>query len=124
MSDHHKHESVIEDHLEPLTVFVSIGNSDDRLPQSAWAEYFALVDARVGAAAAMIHGRWVSVATDPYQNACWAFQPSNLDGWWGAPEGGRETLREALADLARQFGQDSIAWAETEVGFIEPEQGA
>lgn len=93
------------------TVYVSINNSDDKLTQARWAELHDKVGAAVRGLALQIYGDWVSISTDPWQNACIAF------------EIGRETsdrLQRDLAELAAEYDQDSIAWAEADTKFIGP----
>jgi hypothetical protein len=94
-----------------MIVYISIGNSDDKLAQAEWVMFqrdvrFAIVNAQVVAA---VHGDWVSHAGDPYQNACWCIELR--DSWTASREG----LRDDLRDLARRYRQDSIAWAEAPV---------
>lgn len=93
------------------TVYASIGNSDDKLTQARWAEFHGKFSAAVRSLALQVYGDWVSPGTDPWQNACIAF------------EIGYETsarLQRDLAELAAEYGQDSIAWAEADTQFIRP----
>ncbi len=90
-------------------VYVSIGNSDDKLPQADWATFHREVDALIRRAARAVHGAWTSPSADPWQNACWCIEVSSdpdadydKAGW----------LRGQLANLAKAYGQDSVAWAE------------
>lgn len=100
-------------------VYVSIGNSDDKLGQREWADFARRVEQVITVAASykggMIHGNWHSRPTDPWQNACWALQlPEDLDAI--------SQLRADLARLAAYYEQDSIAWALAEdTTFIRPE---
>lgn len=94
-----------------LTVYVSIGNSDDKLTQQRWAAYWATVRRVVLAYADRVHGEWMSAPVAPYQNACIC-----LEVWHPAAA----TLRAELQRAAREFGQDSIAWAEAVTEFITP----
>lgn len=84
------------------TVYISIGNSDDKLPQSEWAEFVYEVGI-VANAGQRKHGQWVSPSTYPFQNACWCIEvlPTHVD-----------TLKAELRKLAAKYRQDSIAWAE------------
>jgi hypothetical protein len=86
-----------------VIVYVSIGNSDDKLTQSEWNDFIRSVDAAL-MAVAHIHGAWFSAPVSPWQNACWCIE---------APEGRADftSLKDALCDLARKYRQDSIAWA-------------
>lgn len=93
------------------TVYASIGNSDDRLTQAAWAEFHGKFSAAVRGLALRIYGDWVSPSTDPWQNACTAFEIGYETS---------ERLRRDLAELAAEYGQDFIAWAEADTQFITP----
>jgi len=92
-----------------VIVYVSIGNSDDRLTQRQWSDFVLVVDqALTGAAArghATVHGSWRSLPDAPWQNACWCIE-------FEAEQVAVEPLRELLADVAGDYHQDSIAWAE------------
>ena len=94
------------------TVYISIGNSDDKLTQVEWAAFQMLAMSTVGIAAEQVHGRWYSSPSAKFQNACIC---AEID------EENVEYLRESLADLAYRYRQDSIAWAEVPVTeFIVP----
>lgn len=95
-----------------MIVYISIGNSDDKLSQAQWAEFVTHVDIALLAqsevpdsAISARHGNWRSLPDDPWQNACWCIDHDNTIA-------DPEELKAELADLARSFGQDSIAWAE------------
>lgn len=100
------------------TVYISIGNSDDKLPQLEWAQFARAVDQAVTDAArwvgTQVHGRWYSLPTEPWQNACWCV---DIDP---AMTSVIEDLRNALAQMAGEWGQDSIAWAEATTEFLRP----
>ncbi|MFC4146595.1 hypothetical protein ACFO0M_10040 [Micromonospora mangrovi] len=88
--------------------YISIGNSDDKLTQREWADFVWRVALAVQEASEYagggVHGQWMSLPADSWQNACWALQlpadPAPVD-----------RLRAILAGLAAEFRQDSIAWA-------------
>ncbi len=92
-----------------ITVYISIGNSDDKLTQNEWAHFYASVAGSINMHADLRHGRWLSPTDDPWQNACWCIEidPRRID-----------RLRRDLANHAAAFRQDSIAWAETTTEFI------
>lgn len=101
------------------TIYISIGNSDDKLTQADWSTFVQAVDDAIGSvtyyAGTARHGRWHSWAGDPWQNACWCIEVSAdmaylLNG-----------LRAELAELAKHYRQDSVAWAEATTEFITPE---
>lgn len=86
-----------------LTVYVSIGNSDDKLSQSEWALFVkGTFDALMKHAETM-HGDWRSATDSPWQNACWCVE---------VPLFQVTALRDRLVELAATYQQDSIAWAE------------
>src|ERR1051326_6639431 len=94
-----------------VTVYVSCGNSDDKLSQHEWSNFVAAVDRTFEQAAryqgSRVHGRWYSLPTEPWQNACWCIE--FLDET--AMAGIIDAYRAELARLAGVFRQDSIAWA-------------
>ncbi|GIJ10747.1 hypothetical protein ACFFMR_18955 [Micromonospora andamanensis] len=94
------------------TVYISIGNSDDKLTQNLWAHFYALVEYHIRDHAQQIHGRWQSVPSDPWQNACWCIQIAPMHA---------EELRRKLAREAKAFRQDSIAWAVANTEFLGAE---
>lgn len=102
------------------TIFVSIGNTDNRLTQQRWAAFYTDVDAHIRRLTdgsppyVVIHGRWVSPSTDPYQNACWAFSRNRDDSDVVGD------LRFMLSLYAKRYGQDSIMWAEAQPEFLPP----
>lgn len=85
-----------------LTIYISIGNSDDKLPQRAWANYVAEVGNVIHDRSARIHGAWYSGPTSAFQNCCWCFEAT--------PENAA-LLRLALTEIRKGHGQDSVAWA-------------
>jgi hypothetical protein len=91
------------------TIFVSIGNSDDKLSQEDWSLYVGRVNETLQSWADNVHGNWRSLPDDPWQNACWAVEFGAFD-----PQRAKVDLEE----IAREFDQDSILWAEAQVEFI------
>lgn len=91
---------------ERITVYVSIGNSDDKLTQAEWSRFVADVRGDIICAGGAFLGSWVSPSSDPWQNACWCFT---------IVPGVRDRLRECLASRGREFRQDAVAWAEVPV---------
>jgi hypothetical protein len=100
------------------TVYISIGNSDDKLTQLEWAQFVDEVDRAVSAAVKyegnQVHGRWYSLPTEPWQNACWCVQ------FHDELAHVMRDLRQGLAVIARWHRQDSITWAVAETEFIGP----
>lgn len=93
-----------------ITVYVSIGNSDDKLSQADWSEFWGRVHHRVGSAP-KVHGMWTSQSTWRWQNACWCIE---------VRDDYVDTLKAELRKLAKEFRQDSIAWAPAQVEFLGP----
>lgn len=93
------------------TIYVSIGNSDDKLTQARWHDFIHDVDVTIRSTAEQVHGEWFSGPRSPWQNACWCFD-INQD----------QELRANLAlfVLAKKYNQNSIAWAVAETTFIQP----
>lgn len=93
-------------------IYVSIGNSDDKLEQRRWAMFVREVDRAIQQAAAQVHGQWFSAPNAEFQNACWGFELREPQ------DDRRQGLRVVLALIARQFNQDSIAWADATVSMV------
>lgn len=90
------------------TITVQIGNSDNRLPQVDWSQFYHSTEDIIKAHAHRVHFSGTSHPADPWQNAAWVFAP------------GEDTrqLKRDLAALCSRFGQDSIALTEGETEFI------
>jgi hypothetical protein len=103
------------------TVYISIGNSDDKLTQAEWAEFTADVDREISASCryvgSTVHGRWYSLPNEPWQNACWCIEFADdlvrflVD------------LRNSLAVICARHRQDAITWMAGSVEFIGPDRG-
>jgi hypothetical protein len=97
-----------------MIVYISIGNSDDKLTQRRWADFVAEVGSVI-ARAGQIHGSWYSASDAPWQNACWCVEIAEATT---PPAAGyfpmflRTSLKNELRGLAQIYAQDSIAWAE------------
>ncbi|GAB3156423.1 hypothetical protein GCM10027258_62840 [Amycolatopsis stemonae] len=91
------------DKPETITVYVSIGNSDDKLTQAEWARYVAQFRSLMLVDAAHVHGVWFSEPGSPYQNACVCAE---------LPAAKVPDLRRSLTGLRDHYRQDSVAWAE------------
>lgn len=92
-----------------VTVYISIGNSDDKLSQREWARFCVQVRGALGGLS--MHGAWFSLPGSEFQNACWCVViPGDLVSH----------VRMRLHHLAAAYGQDSIAWAPAHVEFLKP----
>lgn len=94
-----------------ITVYVSIGNSDDKLTQARWSQFHDQVTHACRCLAGRVYGDWLSLPNTQFQNACIAFAiyPADIP-----------PLKKELRELAALYGQDSIAWAEASTEFISP----
>lgn len=87
-----------------ITVYVSIGNSDDKLTQVQWAEYVERVNNAIRYPVdVQVHGWWFSHSVSQYQNTCWCFEV--------ASQSTAMDLQEELTIIRSSYGQDSVAWA-------------
>jgi hypothetical protein len=94
-----------------LTIYASIGNSDDKLSQHEWSVYVRSFVNTVHryVRPGQVHGIWHSFPDDPYQNACICFEAT--------PEQAADVRRD-LEELRQLHRQDSIAWATAQTEFI------
>ena len=91
-------------------VYLSIGNSDDKLSQREWAQFITRVDAAVFNWNCKIHGKWFSAPDSMWQNANWCLQFDS--------EEDMKYAKEEIITIRRQYRQDSVAWAVGKVEFI------
>lgn len=93
------------------TVFVSIGNSDDKLTQAEWCAFASEVRTVAEMYARAWHGTWTSEVLSAYQNAtfCFEIHPAHA-----------ATAKARLRQVAERYRQDSIAWADAETEFLTP----
>jgi hypothetical protein len=89
-----------------VIVYISIGNSDDKLTQQDWAEFIARVDGMLRTTVrktVQIHGHWFSAPDSVWQNCCWCIE---IEG-----EESVDFLKGYLAGCCKIYNQDSVAWA-------------
>lgn len=87
-----------------VSVYVSIGNSDNHLTQAEWGQFTWDVKRLIQTHAEDIFGEWYSLPNSEWQNACWCF----------IPEGSSvDDLRRQLGHVCRRYRQDSIMWSES-----------
>lgn len=91
------------------TIYVSVGNSDDKLRQGDWAALVMGARDIIRELADQIQGEWYSAPDSGYQNACFCAQFSVLKA---------DQAKAQLKALGARWGQDSIAWAEAFTEFI------
>ena len=93
------------------TVTILIGNSDNKLTQVEWSEFYAHVDDAVGTHAQSVQFSAPSNGAAPWQNACWVAILSGRES--------SQRLSERLAVLASNYRQDSIAVVTGVSRFVE-----
>ena len=107
-----------------MIVYISIGNSDDKLSQADWARYFSITARVVQGLASEVYGQWVSEPASAWQNACWCVAVDDAEevvNVHGETVRRVDWLKVRLAEIAADHRQDSIAWAEAPVTeFIGP----
>lgn len=91
------------------TIYISIGNSDDKLSQKEWSEFVKDLDDICSIFER--HGAWSSQSWSPYQNACICVE---------VPNNAVRELRNSLRGLAVRHRQDSIAMAIAETELVTP----
>lgn len=91
------------------TVYVSIGNSDDKLTQQRWARFVDTTINVIRRHATQIYGEWLSLPNSPWQNACVCFEIADEL---------KDLLVRELNSLRIAYDQDSIAWAAATTTFI------
>ena len=98
----------------PTIAVVQIGNSDDKLTQEEWSQFCASTHSTVFSRAYQqrIHFYGFAPSDAPWQNACWVFELSTN------PEVTSD-LHNALAVVARNYRQDSIALTIGETTFVK-----
>lgn len=84
---------------DTVTVWVGIGNSDDKVAQKHWPDFLDEIRHLSNAYASRFVGEWFSLADKPWQNAefSWEMDRTQLDG-----------LRADLAKARDLYRQDSI----------------
>lgn len=93
------------------TIYASIGNTDNKLSQQEWARFWWNFRKLMSQMATEVHGVWLSEPSSSFQNGCIAIDTDTP-----------VLLRGALAELASEFKQDSIAVANASTVFVGPIQ--
>lgn len=91
------------------TLTVCIGNSDDKLPQATWSQFWAEVSESVHDHAGHLHGEFLTAPNAPWQSAAWVLECDSTDA-----------LCTRLSVLATAYGQDSIAVSVGETTLVRP----
>lgn len=102
-----------------LTVYITVGNSDNRLPQLDWVLLLRQVSALLNESDhATVHFEGYTSPDSPRQTACWCVE-------WSAPNDGGivsvvEHVRMRLRELAYAYHQREVCWAEAHVEMLRP----
>lgn len=91
------------------TVTIQIGNSDDKLSQKRWSEYWSEVCGNISDFEIDQHFSASSHGYAPWQNHCWVMVIKESD---------IPSLINRLTDVRKQFEQESIAITIGETQFI------
>jgi len=91
------------------TITIQIGNSDNKLTQEEWANYVATVKGAVQEYCGYVHFFGGPSNWEYWQNAAWVVE-CHADYI--------KPMQEALLDIRKAFGQDSVAWTEGVTQFI------
>ena len=87
---------------DAVTVYIGIGNSDNKLTQQEWANFCADVVACLRDVASQFLGEWYSLPHEQWQNAEYAAV---------VPADRMAYMRSILAAYRERYRQDSIALA-------------
>lgn len=91
------------------TLTVLIGNSDNKLTQQEWANFYEKVSTCICDAGNEVHFRGHSSTVEPFQNACWVV---SID------PGVVYDLMMKLTEIRKSYRQDSVAVVTGETRFI------
>lgn len=92
------------------TIYLGIGNSDNKLTQQEWAEFLRELYDLLHRFPHKIHGWWYSGPAEPWQNAEVGFD---------LPRSQHADFRAELVALRKKYRQESVSWAEVaEVEFL------
>ena len=84
-----------------MIVYLSIGNSDDKLTQREWSNFWVRIAGEVVSLASTTHGAWFSNPAGPWQNACWCLEFTS--------EADAKEAREMATEIRKEYRQDSVA---------------
>jgi len=92
------------------TVTIQIGNSDDKLTQGNWARYVDAVHSAISNSGCSVHFFGGSPNWYPWQNVAWVLEAGD--------DKDLQALKDCLFFVRKKFGQDSVAWTESETLFV------
>ena len=91
------------------TITIQIGNSDDKLTQVEWSEYWSEVCGEISDFEIETHFSAGSHCHAPWQNHCWVITINESDV---------QPLCNRLTEVRKRFKQDSIALTVGDTVFI------
>ncbi len=102
-----------------MNITISIGNSDDKLPQREWARFISAMRSllKTSSFKITIHGEWFSAPDAQWQNANWCIEMPTATG---ADFEQINALKAQLRLMAGSYDQDSIAFTPGLVEFLTP----
>lgn len=100
-----------------MNVYVSIGNSDDKLTQKEWSRFCADLRAIVRAYQNETYGTWYSACDSEWQNMCIGFRVAD-----SIADEELNSLRNELSLLSKLYNQDSIALSTATTELIGEEK--
>lgn len=83
-------------------VYVSWGNSDDKLTQAEWSAMCVRVVDEIQQRGLVVHVIGYSAPASVWQNACAGFE---------VDDSCTDELKQALGEICGRFRQDGIVWA-------------
>ncbi len=92
-----------------LTATFQISNTDGKLTQLEWADFYAQCDAAAQQTVARVRFAAPSPADAPWQNACWVVQCTGDQA---------TVLKGRLREIRQRFRQDAVAWTAGRAEFV------
>lgn len=91
------------------TICIQIGNSDNKLTQTEWSDFVAMVGNAILAHDAKVHFFGGAPTWERWQNVCWVID---------CPNGMVDFLRATLQDIRERYRQESVGYLEGETEFL------
>jgi hypothetical protein len=96
-----------------MTVVIQIGNSDNKLTQSEWADFVKQISDLLHLGwlndRLRVHFQGFSASDSPYQNACFVIEEQ---------ENLRDFLLPSLTEIRKTFRQESVAVTFGDTAFL------
>lgn len=91
------------------TITIQIGNTDNKLSQQQWADFFHNADIVIRNYATEVHFFGGSENWKPWQNLCWVITAADYM---------IEPFKKSMMILGAEFGQESVAYTEGVTEFL------